>query len=1003
MVKAVSDISQLREYIEEMVRRINPNALASTLNNVYQKDPDKQDLYGKAINTAIMEISTTLPTSNMGTRTVYTTYYLSDEPGGFRLIRHTTPTKSLMTQVLDEEIKLRDSVHKAMKQAVTDDTQESYSIQYERLFKEIFAKIIKDFPSLGGNTSGLLDKALIRKCKFVRVENGTLSVGYSPIDKKYIVRYNPKFCIDATLEYFANPVLDEQGNYRAGTVTEDNVLFPIMFFLSHEFAHVLYRHVTNSNDSVQADLPHYAKQYFGDAYINNSMPYLLGSDFGRTNSGDQSEIHKAKSHHPIGINEQVPVDNYLKKSYATEIYKTLQSQDVSLLDNNIADNLKKYVDILTPPKVKSAMKDDLGFGDVSQFSTFLAALPPDIQKMILKSHLKFFTGNFYDVMSRIFTQGFSSNSYMRVLKAILDSLFEDIKDTQASTKKQPPKQQQQGQQGDQGDQGDQGEGQEGQGQEGQQGEGGDRQQGQSAEGQQGDGQEGEGDSDGEGQGESDGDGSNGDQTRSKYGVGDYVRQVSTGKIGKITSIEDDGTYVIDTSVTLEEGLDLMTKLMRLVESVIRVGEEDLEPYDHNSKGDGQGNSGEGDGTGDEGDDSGEGQSGDQQGDGEGQEGDSADPQGDADEQGDGQDSGDQSGGGSGGDSGGDSGDGGSGSGSGSGSGAGDGVGDGSVNPLNDGYDDLRRQIEESQEDSKSGLSDSANDYIEQDDATRQEADRELDDTEAKDEIGKSVQEAIDEAKERGEKVEEVFKNMDKDEIAEAFNVDMEGRDKQISTSTWKKMFRQLISQASGYDLQRDNARPSRKVEGLWGATKKVPSISNVVILLDGSYSMSSTMFKAIFAELQNLGKLPELKDTWVHVIPWADSAMYKRFKGFSPPSVKQMYVYGKATFGTTYPAYGYQMMMEKVRNPDLVLFLSDCEFSHGNKRMDFGYSRRGGGDKDLDKLHSYVKRVARKTVYINIGGERAEKQLLTIDPTYKRRLISLDPSVSSSGGDDLDD
>jgi hypothetical protein len=1103
MSYVVADLEQLADFVSKIANKVKADEVANKYESMFNKDPNKKSAYGTVINTAIIEIASSLPKKgNSDIQKVFTTYYMNEDPShGYRLVRHTTSNKSLTTQYMENEVALRNELHGLRKSAVEE---EEVVFQYERLFNQIFDKIINDFQSIGGNTVGLMDKALIRKCKFVRVDKGTLSVGYSKMDKKYIVRYNPQFCVDATVEYFVNPVLDDSGNYRSSIPTIDNILYPTMFFLSHEFAHVLYRHVTNNDSSLQEDLPHYVKQYFGDAYINNSIPYLLGADYGRTNSGDQSELFTAKAHHPIGINEQVPVDNYLKPAYAVEIYKTLLSQEEVLVDSNVSTHLKKYVDIAPAMTVKSSLTDNLGYASVQEFEDALNSLPVDVKKKILRSHVKFFTGNFYDIMSRVFTKGFSSNSYMRVLKSLLESLFEDIKDTEAATKKEDPPQPEpqdapQDQPQDQGEEGDpagepppmpgSGEGDSGQSGESDDESGADGESGTGGEGSQSSEDSPDSSNEGDSGGTGDHDG--------KYKVGDMVRQRSTGKIGKIVNVYPDGTYDIDPTQTIQENLGFVARLKMLFESIIRVSEDDLEIYQSSedsqseegdsadpSQDSGDGSDNPEDSESDDPRDAQDSQSGDsgqksaeQDGgepnpddtgdqesdgsrdvdtpDGQSQEGDSSQSDGDGPPappsldqdtmDNSGNEGGDStSGGGSSGDEDNpDYGDGSSGpddfpslppedqpdsqdgqqsqspsSGESDSNGSqnqqqqsdddqsGSGNGGQPSQRQEDGFDDLRDKLDQSHEDSKTGISDSTNDYLEEDDRTREEADRELDEDSAKDQIKDTIKEAVADAQEQGKDVDEILKGLDQKELSETFAEDMMKTKKQVSQSQWKVLFRQLISLASGYKLNRDNARPSRKVEGLWGANTKVPAIKDVVLLLDCSGSMSSPQFKAIFAELKELGRLPELKDTWVHLIPWGSSAEYRRYKGLNPVTVKQMYQFGKVDLGGTFIATGYEMMMKKVRNPDLVIVLTDSEYSdYRSWKRDgkLSSSTWGGRDiEDMDKVMSFIKRTSRKTVYVSIAPESSYMNEM-LDPSYKRRLLDIDPSISRSGGDDLDD
>jgi hypothetical protein len=153
--------------------------------------------------------------------------------------------------------------------------------------------------------------------------------------------------------------------------------------------------------------------------------------------------------------------------------------------------------------------------------------------------------------------------------------------------------------------------------------------------------------------------------------------------------------------------------------------------------------------------------------------------------------------------------------------------------------------------------------------------------------------------------------------------------------------------------------------------------------------MGSPEFKAIFSELKGFINYPEFKDTIIHLVNWGSSAEYHRFRGLSATTIKQMYDIGDTCLGSTYPLLAYKELMEHVSHPDLILLLTDCQFT----------SSSSFNTKNEDpKFVSYMKRIIRKTVYVSVDRS-SSYQLRELDPNYEKRLVELSPNEARESDD----
>lgn len=681
--------------------------------------------------------------------------------------------------------------HKEVEKNIFEYVDENYLINYGTVCTDIFKRLRSLSNKFSRYWRYSLTKTILERAYLQRVPHGTLSVHYDTLHRKYIIEYNPEFCVRSAILYSMIHVL-EQGNsgysYHNGTI--DTMICAVGFFLTHEVSHILMGHVGMSSNSLASDLPHYIIQYYGDIFINNSIPYMIGHDDDYKSPIDVTELKGYVARHPIGLIDKYPTSYRMRSKYVECIPEMLLSNNATQLDMDIQDVFSSF--IADTDFKGSAILDDESVRDIISGISPIDELEVEVMP---------YTTNLYMLMHILFEDGLSSNSYMRFIYKLLDTLL----DKDAEYKQEEP------------------------------------------------------------------DRSSGDNTDTSPGMPNRDNPYSKNKK------ERNEEQPNGDSDTREEGSDSSD------------------------------NSSSGRFKGDENKTSKKG------------------------------------------------------------------------SQASSIIDDMKNaRVAKIDESMKDALKDLLSEVLKNTSSVDNNSMRGKSDKDG------STKRIIPSEISRGE-----FPN-----VIKSYDLDISNILSQVSKSVWRRVLREKISQATGYTFERTTSLPSRKIEGLWGAQRKVPKIDNIVMLLDCSGSMSSPQFKAIFKELESLSRFPELSRATVHMIPWGNSASYKKFRGITSHTINDMYNYGRLELGGTEPYFGYEMMYNKIKKPDLIIMMSDCEmwgFNH-----DYGFED-GSEQPNAKIINKYLKYWATKSVYISVGNKREEEHLKYLDTNYERRLIHVDPKEARGG------
>jgi hypothetical protein len=168
-----------------------------------------------------------------------------------------------------------------------------------------------------------------------------------------------------------------------------------------------------------------------------------------------------------------------------------------------------------------------------------------------------------------------------------------------------------------------------------------------------------------------------------------------------------------------------------------------------------------------------------------------------------------------------------------------------------------------------------------------------------------------------------------------------------NVKSWKKKLEKLLDIAWEFDVYMNPNRINRKIEDAPpGAEDDVPTIKNVVIMLDCSASMGYDQFIKVSTHLSEFFKARKMRKTKFHVIPFGSSSeedikkMYGRPLVGSSMVLPKMKKMSEQSWHTDITA-AFLVLSKRVKRPDAVLILTDGELnSHTHKEIAVRYTKK---------------------------------------------------------------
>jgi predicted metal-dependent peptidase len=155
---------------------------------------------------------------------------------------------------------------------------------------------------------------------------------------------------------------------------------------------------------------------------------------------------------------------------------------------------------------------------------------------------------------------------------------------------------------------------------------------------------------------------------------------------------------------------------------------------------------------------------------------------------------------------------------------------------------------------------------------------------------------------------------------------------------WRKALQYALQNCFGWSVVYDPEAENPRYEDQPGKDVDVQVPKHVVFLMDNSGSMEASKFESALIEIRNFlqASKRKLSKCEFHLILWSDNSPahptdYTKLRNFNNLTGSIETRQKEVPQGGTYPDVGFMMMMKKVPKPDVIIVLTDAEWSDSSR------------------------------------------------------------------------